>query len=233
MSVSLSVAAVAKPPETAAAPQPQPLPPPLVAAKVAKVAKGLSLPWSPSALELAGVWPSLKKPCSHRALASAALIGLAPGQGFLEAPKDVQRAVFQQALSRNTLSGSSGAGRLAIGPSRGAGSAESARVLDQLSRVPLPPKDTDGLDLSTACAYLRQVCPRACPREQERASQSSGNLARDAGVNDVGKSGGDSSQRQSSYDQAQADADQDQDQDQDDDDDYDSGDFDDGDSDFA
>lgn len=64
-------------------------------------------------------------------------------------------------------------------------------------------------------------------------SQSSGNLARDAGVNDVGKSGGDNSQRQSSYDQAQADADQDQDQDQDDDDDYDSGDYDDGDSDFA
>lgn len=60
------------------------------------------------------------------------------------------------------------------------------------------------------------------------SSQSSGNLARDAGVNDIGKSG-DSSQRQSSYDQAQADADQDQD----DDDDYDSGDFDDGDSDFA
>lgn len=64
-------------------------------------------------------------------------------------------------------------------------------------------------------------------------SQSSGNLARDAGVNDVGKSGSDNSQRQSSYDQAQADADQDQDQDQDDDDDYDSADFDDGDSDFA
>jgi hypothetical protein len=62
-------------------------------------------------------------------------------------------------------------------------------------------------------------------------SQSSGNLARDAGVNDVGKSGGDNSQRQSSYDQAQADTDQDDDQD--DDDDYDSGDFDDGDSDFA
>lgn len=64
-------------------------------------------------------------------------------------------------------------------------------------------------------------------------NQSSGSLARDAGVNDIGKSGSDSSQRQSSYDQAQADADQDQDQDQDDDDDYDSGDFDDGDSDFA
>ena len=63
-------------------------------------------------------------------------------------------------------------------------------------------------------------------------SSSSGNLARDAGVNDVGKSG-DAGQRQNSYDQAQADADQDQDQDQDDDDDYDSGDFDDGDSDFA
>ncbi|CAN5368025.1 DUF2076 domain-containing protein [soil metagenome] len=61
---------------------------------------------------------------------------------------------------------------------------------------------------------------------------ASGNLARDAGVNDVGKSGNDS-QRQSSYDQAQADADQDQDQDQDDDDDYDSADLDDGDSDFA
>jgi hypothetical protein len=64
------------------------------------------------------------------------------------------------------------------------------------------------------------------------SGSSSSDLARDAGVNDVGKSGGDS-QRQSSYDQAQADADQDQDQDQDDDDDYDSGDFDDGDSDFA
>ena len=63
-------------------------------------------------------------------------------------------------------------------------------------------------------------------------SQSSGSLARDAGVNDVGKSGNDS-QRQSSYDQAQADADQDQDQDQDDEDDYDSADLDDGDSDFA
>lgn len=63
-------------------------------------------------------------------------------------------------------------------------------------------------------------------------SQSSGNLARDAGVNDVGNSGNDS-QRQNSYDQAQADADQDQDQDQDDDDDYDVGDYDDGDSDFA
>ena len=61
-------------------------------------------------------------------------------------------------------------------------------------------------------------------------SQSSGNLARDAGVNDVGKSGSGESQRQSSYDQAQADADQDQDQDQDDGD-YD--DFDDGDSDYA
>lgn len=65
-------------------------------------------------------------------------------------------------------------------------------------------------------------------------SSSSGDLARDAGVNDIGKSGSGDSQRQSSYDQAQADADQDQDQDQDDDDDYDSGDFDDGgDSDFA
>ena len=60
---------------------------------------------------------------------------------------------------------------------------------------------------------------------------SSGSLARDAGVNDIGKSGND--QRQSSYDQAQADADQDQDQDQDDDDNYDSADFDSGDSDYA
>lgn len=65
------------------------------------------------------------------------------------------------------------------------------------------------------------------------SGSSSGNLARDAGVNDVGKSGGDNSQRQGAYDQAQADADQDQDQDQDDDDDYNSGDYDDGDSDFA
>ena len=68
------------------------------------------------------------------------------------------------------------------------------------------------------------------------SASSSGNLARDAGVNDIGKSG--DSQRQSSYDQAQADADQDQDQDQDDgdydDDDFDSAGFDDGgDSDFA
>lgn len=61
--------------------------------------------------------------------------------------------------------------------------------------------------------------------------QSSGSLASDAGLNDVGKSGSGDSQRQSSYDQAQADADQDQDQDQDDDEDYDN--FDDGDSDFA
>lgn len=60
-------------------------------------------------------------------------------------------------------------------------------------------------------------------------SQSSGNLARDAGVNDVGKSGSGDSQRQSSYDQAQADTDQGHD----DDNDYDDDDFDDGDSDFA
>lgn len=62
--------------------------------------------------------------------------------------------------------------------------------------------------------------------------QSSGSLARDAGLNDVGKSGSGDSQRQSSYDQAQADADQDQDQDQDDDDDY-YDDDDSGDSDYA
>lgn len=59
--------------------------------------------------------------------------------------------------------------------------------------------------------------------------QSSGSLARDAGLNDIGKSGGGDSQRQSAFDQARADADQDQDQD--DDDDYD--DFDDSDSDYA
>lgn len=68
-------------------------------------------------------------------------------------------------------------------------------------------------------------------------SSSSGDLARDAGLNDVGKSDG--VQRQASYDQAQADADQDQDQDQDygdyddDDDDFDDGGFDGGDSDYA
>ena len=60
-------------------------------------------------------------------------------------------------------------------------------------------------------------------------SQSSGNLARDAGVNDVGKSGSGDSQRQSSYDQAQADTDQGYN----DDEDYDDDDYDDGDSDFA
>lgn len=44
------------------------------------------------------------------------------------------------------------------------------------------------------------------------SDQSGGNLARDAGVNDIGSSG----HRAGSFDQAQADADQDQDQDQDD-----------------
>jgi hypothetical protein len=62
--------------------------------------------------------------------------------------------------------------------------------------------------------------------------QSGSNLARDAGVTDVGSQHGNTSQN-SSFDQAQADADQDQDQDQDDDDndemDMDSDDFDDGD----
>lgn len=47
--------------------------------------------------------------------------------------------------------------------------------------------------------------------------QSGSNLARDAGVGDIGSQHGDTSQT-SSFDQAQADADQDQDQDQDDDD---------------
>ena len=68
-------------------------------------------------------------------------------------------------------------------------------------------------------------------------ASSPDNLARDAGLNDIGKSGNDNSQRFGSYDQAQADADQDQDQDQDDgdydDDDFDSGDFGSSDSDFA
>lgn len=63
----------------------------------------------------------------------------------------------------------------------------------------------------------------------DNSNQSSGNLARDAGVNDVGKSGSGDSQRQSSYDQAQADTDQGHD----DDDDYGDDDVDDGDSDFA
>lgn len=71
----------------------------------------------------------------------------------------------------------------------------------------------------------------------DNGSSSSDNLARDAGLNDIGKSGNDSSQRLGSYDQAQADADQDQDQDQDDgdfdDDDFDSGDSGSSDSDFA
>jgi hypothetical protein len=63
--------------------------------------------------------------------------------------------------------------------------------------------------------------------------QSGSNLARDAGVGDIGSQHGDTSQT-SSFDQAQADADQDQDQDQDDDDnqdqdDDDFADFDDGD----
>lgn len=64
--------------------------------------------------------------------------------------------------------------------------------------------------------------------------QSGSNLARDAGVGDIGSQHGDASQSRP-FDQAQADADQDQDQDQDDDDndemDMDSDDFDDGDGD--
>jgi hypothetical protein len=64
-------------------------------------------------------------------------------------------------------------------------------------------------------------------------SQSSGNLARDAGVNDVGKSGSGDSQRQSAYDQAQADTDQRYGNADNDDDDYSDDDFDGGDSDFA
>ncbi|MEH2475325.1 hypothetical protein V1281_003497 [Nitrobacteraceae bacterium AZCC 2161] len=63
------------------------------------------------------------------------------------------------------------------------------------------------------------------------SDSSGGNLARDAGVNDIGSSG----HRAGSFDQAQADADQDQDQDQDDHDDMDmdSDDFGGGDSDNA
>lgn len=68
--------------------------------------------------------------------------------------------------------------------------------------------------------------------------QSGGNLARDAGLNDIGSSGRSTDDSRSGrFDQAQADADQDQDQDQDDEDDFaqdDSDDFDDNDdSDFA
>jgi hypothetical protein len=67
--------------------------------------------------------------------------------------------------------------------------------------------------------------------------QSGTNLARDAGVNDLGSQHGDVSQARP-FDQAQADADQDQDQDQDDDDemgldDDDFADFDDGGDDYA
>lgn len=68
------------------------------------------------------------------------------------------------------------------------------------------------------------------------SDQSGGNLARDAGVNDIA-SGGRGNSRQDQFDQAQADADQDQDQDQDDADDFadndDGYDGDDGDTDFA
>jgi hypothetical protein len=69
------------------------------------------------------------------------------------------------------------------------------------------------------------------------SDQSGGNLARDAGVNDIGSGerAGDTS-RAGQFDQAQADADQDQDQDQDDEDDFaedDDGYDDDGDTDFA
>jgi hypothetical protein len=61
------------------------------------------------------------------------------------------------------------------------------------------------------------------------SDSSGGNLANQAGVNDIGSSSG---QRAGSFDQAQADADQDQDQDQDDGD-YDAMDMDSDDSDFA
>jgi len=61
------------------------------------------------------------------------------------------------------------------------------------------------------------------------SDSSGGSLANQAGVNDIGSSGG---SRAGSFDQAQADADQDQDQDQDDGD-YDSMDMDSDDSDFA
>lgn len=69
------------------------------------------------------------------------------------------------------------------------------------------------------------------------SDQSSGNLARDAGVNDIGSDNRSAdASRAGQFDQAQADADQDQDQDQDDEDDYadNDDDFDDGgDSDYA
>jgi hypothetical protein len=66
---------------------------------------------------------------------------------------------------------------------------------------------------------------RASPWSNNSGSNdSNSNLARDAGVNDIGKNAGaDNGQHQNSFDQAQADADQDQDQD---DDDFDNGDFD-------
>lgn len=60
------------------------------------------------------------------------------------------------------------------------------------------------------------------------SNASSGDLARDAGLNDMGKSGARNEERQSFSDHASNDYDSD-----DDDDDYDSGDFDSGDSDFA
>ncbi len=71
---------------------------------------------------------------------------------------------------------------------------------------------------------------RASPWSNDSGStDSNSSLARDAGINDIGRtSGADNDQRQTSFNQAQADADQDQDQDQDDDDDFAGGDFDDG-----
>jgi hypothetical protein len=70
--------------------------------------------------------------------------------------------------------------------------------------------------------------PSGSDRVSPWGNDSNSNLARDAGVNDIGKTAGaDNGQRQASFDQAQADADQDQDQDQDDGD-YAGGDFDDG-----
>ena len=63
--------------------------------------------------------------------------------------------------------------------------------------------------------------------------QSGSNMARDAGINDIGKDASDTGQRQNSFDQAQADADQDADQDRDDGDDFAGGDFGSDDSGFA
>lgn len=77
-----------------------------------------------------------------------------------------------------------------------------------------------------------KISPWGSDSNDSSSSLSNSNLARDVGINDVGKNtGGDDGQRQNSFDQAQADAAQDAEQDRyddDDDDNYAGGDFDDG-----